>query len=99
MASVSEVREEIHEHGGFKSIQLSPHLRFRAGQRRVNWDNLKETLRKGDIEKVEENPEPNENLQYKKAYLLYLSVAEADCVVPFYILETGGMLAVTVVRE
>lgn len=97
--SVDEFKERVEELGGFESIQFSPHMRFRAGQRRLDWDKIKETLTSGEIDEVEFNHNPNESLPYEEAYIIFLSVEESKITVPFYILENQAMKAVTVMRK
>lgn len=98
MVRVDAVVDEIREHGGFEAIELSPHMRFRAGQRRIDWEELVSSLRNGDIGGVRVNGNPNESIPYKRAYILDVNTAEGTLRVPFYILEDGRMRAVTVIR-
>jgi hypothetical protein len=97
--SLEEFKSEVEDSGGFESVKFSPHMRFRAGQRRLNWDNLKDKLRSGDIEDIEINHNPNESIPYEEAYVIFLSLDEQNLIVPFYILEDSSMKAVTVMRE
>jgi len=97
--SLEEFESQVAELGGFESIKFSPHLRFRAGQRRLNWDGLNDKLRSGEIEGVEINHNPNHSVPYERAYIIFLSVEGDRLYVPFYILEDGSMKAVTVMRE
>jgi len=74
-------------------------MRFRAGQRRLNWDKIKNTIRNGDIEKVEINHKPNESIPFENAYIIFLSIEGDTIIVPLYILENQSMKAVTVMRK
>ena len=97
--SLEEFKDKVEELGGFESIKFSPHMRFRAGQRRLDWDLLREKLGSGEIEGVELNHNPNQSIPYEEAYIIFLSIGEHKLTVPFYILEDGSMKAVTVMRK
>lgn len=97
--SVEEFKSEVEVLGGFESVKFSPHMRFRAGQRRLNWNNLKDKLRSGEIEDVEINHNPNQSIPYSEAYVIFLSLGKQKLIVPFYILKDRSMKAVTVMRE
>ena len=97
--NISEFKEKVEKLGGFESVTLSPHMRFRAGQRRLNWDKIKKSIRSGDIKDVEINHNPNESIPYQEAYIIFLSIEEYTITVPFYILENQSMKAVTVMRQ
>ncbi|MFB6100078.1 MAG: hypothetical protein ABEK16_02290 [Candidatus Nanohalobium sp.] len=97
--SLQEFKSRVEELGGFESIKFSPHMRFRAGQRRLNWEGIKQGLRSGEIDGVELNHNPNHSIPFEEAYIIFLSVDGDKITVPFYILENGTMKAVTVMRE
>lgn len=97
--SLEEFKSKVEELGGFESVKFSPHMRFRAGQRRLNWEDLKDKLRSGNIEDVEINHNPNQSIPYEEAYVIFLSLDEEKLIVPFYILKDGSMKVVTVMRE
>lgn len=96
---MSGFKSKVEELGGFESIKFSSHMRFRAGQRRLNWSEIKDKLRSGEIKDVEINHNPNQSLPYDNAYIIFLSLDNQKLIVPFYILEDGSMKAVTVMRE
>ena len=97
--NLDDFKEKIEEHGGFQSVKLSPHMRFRAGQRRLDWPKIKEEIRNGRIEDVEENRKPNSSIPYEDAYVMFIIVDGQNLTVPMYFLENGAMKAVTVMRE
>lgn len=90
---------KVEERGGFESIRFSPHMRFRAGQRRIDWEGLRQRILEGEIEDVEENGNPNESIPYEKAYIVFISFENDIYSVPMYFLENGVMKCVTVMRE
>lgn len=97
--SLEDFKSKVDALGGFESVKFSPHMRFRAGQRRLDWEEIKDKLKSGNIEDVEINHNPNQSIPYDEAYIIFLSVGEQRILVPFYILEDGSMKAVTVMRE
>jgi len=97
--SVEVFKSRVQDLGGFSSVKFSPHMRFRAGQRRLDWGKIKEELESGNIEDVEFNGNPNESIPFQEAYIIFLSVQGELITVLFYILEDGSMKAVTVMRE
>lgn len=97
--TVDEFKSKVEELGGFNSVTLSPHMQFRAGQRRLDWEKIKENLKAGEIQDVEINHNPNKSIPYQEAYIIFLSVQDKEVIVPFYILENQSMKAVTVMRK
>lgn len=91
--------QKVEEHGGFGSIKLSPHMRFRAGQRRLDWESLKDKIRNGEIADVEINRNPNQSIPFTEAVIMFITVNDQNLTVPMYFLENGTMKAVTVMRE
>ena len=69
---LEEFKEKVDESGGFRSIKLSPHMRFRAGQRRLEWDKLKEKIETGEIDGVEENRNPNNSIPFTQAVIIFI---------------------------
>jgi len=97
--SLADFKRKVEELGGFESVKFSPHMRFRAGQRRIDWEKIKQTIELGEIDSVEINQNPNKSIPFKEAYVIFISVEDQMYLVPFYILENGSMKAVTVMRE
>lgn len=99
LTGLERFREKVESRGGFESIRFSPHMRFRAGQRRIDWEGLKQKILEGEIEDVEENRNPNESIPYDKAYIVFISFENDIYSVPMYFLENGVIKCVTVMRE
>ena len=97
--SLEDFKRKVENLGGFESIKFSPHMRFRAGQRRINWEAVKKTVESGDIDSVEVNQKPNRSIPFEEAYVIFISVEDEEYLVPFYILENGSMKSVTVMRK